>query len=465
MTFDEILAHVRELLQREGRVSYRALKRRFGLDDEYLEDLKAEIIDAQRLASDEDGKVLVWTGSVRTPPTPATGQRALALATAGEEVVLHALANVYLGIAYQAQGDYRRAIDCFSQTVASLEGARRRERFGQVFLPAVLSCCTLAWCHAELGTFAEGSALGDEGLQIAEAVAHPGSLMYASLGVGLLALRQGDLSRALPRLERALSLCQDADLPLFFPWTAAHLGAAYTRAGRVADAMPLLTQAMEQTTRMGMVFFQGGAARASGEQSGRRLLPRDAQSLAAAPGCRDDQPSGARQGPPSRGGRAGGGQDRRGAAVCGGVDQDGAGVRMVPAVGGPRCRGDRPVAPTRTPAPTGDSHHAARLADGAAGSPGDREGPGATWGDAGARVCLRPAAGCLSMGRGYLATGAAAVGGGGVPVPAGAAAAGDVSLQARPDPGCSLSVVAQEHTAAVPSAHCPGGGGTLSRAL
>src|SRR5438128_1287371 len=61
MTFDEVLAQVLELLQHEGRVSYRALKRRFALDDEYLEDLKAEIIDAKHLAADEDGKVLVWT--------------------------------------------------------------------------------------------------------------------------------------------------------------------------------------------------------------------------------------------------------------------------------------------------------------------------------------------------------------------------------------------------------------------
>ena len=44
MTFDEILTQVLELLRREGRVSYRALKRRFDLDDDYLEDLKAEII-------------------------------------------------------------------------------------------------------------------------------------------------------------------------------------------------------------------------------------------------------------------------------------------------------------------------------------------------------------------------------------------------------------------------------------
>jgi class 3 adenylate cyclase/tetratricopeptide (TPR) repeat protein len=63
MTFGEILAQVLDLLQRERRISYRALKRRFSLDDEYLEDLKAEIIDAKQLAIDENGTVLVWTGA------------------------------------------------------------------------------------------------------------------------------------------------------------------------------------------------------------------------------------------------------------------------------------------------------------------------------------------------------------------------------------------------------------------
>ena len=62
MTFDEVLAQVLELLQREGWVSYRALRLRCNLDDEYLEGLKDELIVAKRLAVDEDGKVLVWVG-------------------------------------------------------------------------------------------------------------------------------------------------------------------------------------------------------------------------------------------------------------------------------------------------------------------------------------------------------------------------------------------------------------------
>jgi tetratricopeptide (TPR) repeat protein len=186
----------------------------------------------------------------------ATSQHALALAMADVDVVLHALANERLGYAYEAQGYYRRAIDCFGQTVASLEGPRRHERFGQVFLPAVGSRAYLAGCHAELGMFAEGRAHGAEGLRIAEAVAHPTSLMYAYYGMGLLALRQGDLPRALPLLIRAVAICQEVDLPAYFPRMAAALGEAYTLGGRVADAVPLLTQAMEQTTATNLVTLQ-----------------------------------------------------------------------------------------------------------------------------------------------------------------------------------------------------------------
>ena len=63
MTFDDILEQVITLLKRQGRVSYPALKIRFSLDDEYLEALKAEIIEAQQLATDENGRVLVWVGN------------------------------------------------------------------------------------------------------------------------------------------------------------------------------------------------------------------------------------------------------------------------------------------------------------------------------------------------------------------------------------------------------------------
>jgi hypothetical protein len=96
MGFYEVLDQVVALLRQRGRVTYRALKREFQLDDAFLEDLKDELITAQHLAVDERGAVLVWTGTAGltstsvgessephavaitaspTPPQPAEAER------------------------------------------------------------------------------------------------------------------------------------------------------------------------------------------------------------------------------------------------------------------------------------------------------------------------------------------------------------------------------------------------------
>src|SRR5215813_5327575 len=71
MTFEEILDQAIAMLQRRGRLTYGALKRQFHLDDAYLEDLQEELIEGQRLALDEQGKVLVWMGEREPGATPA----------------------------------------------------------------------------------------------------------------------------------------------------------------------------------------------------------------------------------------------------------------------------------------------------------------------------------------------------------------------------------------------------------
>jgi TOMM system kinase/cyclase fusion protein len=70
MDFYALLDQVVDLLRSRGRVSYQALKRQFDLDDAYLDDLKAEIIEVQQLAADQDGTMLVWTGDGGALPEP-----------------------------------------------------------------------------------------------------------------------------------------------------------------------------------------------------------------------------------------------------------------------------------------------------------------------------------------------------------------------------------------------------------
>ena len=71
MTFEEILNQAMALLQRQGRVSYRALKRQFDLDEAYVEDLKLELIEVHQVAVDQDNTMLVWVGGAAAPPPAA----------------------------------------------------------------------------------------------------------------------------------------------------------------------------------------------------------------------------------------------------------------------------------------------------------------------------------------------------------------------------------------------------------
>jgi tetratricopeptide (TPR) repeat protein len=166
------------------------------------------------------------------------------------------------------------------QIVSSLDEARHRECLSHVLLPAVNARANLAACHAELGRFPEGHVLGEEGVRIAEAVVHPASLICAYWGVGLLALRQGHLPSVLPSLERAMGMCQDADLSGWFPRIASLVGSAYALAGRVADAVPLLTQALDQTLAEGTAEHQVFYTLSLGEGQVLAGRLKEAQALA-----------------------------------------------------------------------------------------------------------------------------------------------------------------------------------------
>src|SRR6266849_953228 len=63
MTFEELLDQVLDMLQRRGRVSYRAVQRQFDLDDATLEDVKAELLYAHPELVADEGRGLVWTGA------------------------------------------------------------------------------------------------------------------------------------------------------------------------------------------------------------------------------------------------------------------------------------------------------------------------------------------------------------------------------------------------------------------
>ena len=143
MQFYEVLAQVIELLQRQGRVSYRALKRQFDLDNDYLEDLKAEIIKAKRLAVDEDGDVLVWTGSTALPAAsgPATDPERTPLSYTPSH-----LTEKILEARVSLEGERKQVTALFADLKGSMELLADRREEAHTFAERAL---TLARAHQE----------------------------------------------------------------------------------------------------------------------------------------------------------------------------------------------------------------------------------------------------------------------------------------------------------------------------
>jgi tetratricopeptide (TPR) repeat protein len=185
----------------------------------------------------------------------AAGQRALALATTSGAFDVQILAQTTLSLPYSAVGDFGQALDFARRGMVLLTGERRYARYGQFGPPfGVISRGMVVWSLAEMGGFAEGAGVGEEAVQLAEAVEQPYSMAIALMWVGLLSCRQGVLHQAIPVLERGLAFCQTANYPIFFPLIASVLGTAYALAGHAAEALPLLEQLLERVASGGRVF-------------------------------------------------------------------------------------------------------------------------------------------------------------------------------------------------------------------
>ncbi len=85
LSFEQCLTETIEMLRRQKRMSYRALKRQFGIDDEFVADLKSEIVEVLELAVDHEGRMLVWKDgkpAAAAPEEPAPARSSAQLAGA-----------------------------------------------------------------------------------------------------------------------------------------------------------------------------------------------------------------------------------------------------------------------------------------------------------------------------------------------------------------------------------------------
>jgi class 3 adenylate cyclase/tetratricopeptide (TPR) repeat protein len=191
------------------------------------------------------------------------------------------ITNLRLGQAHHSLGQYARAMETLRKNVELVSGDLLYDPCSMAGLPSVFSRAWLALCMAERGEFAEGLVLGEEALQIAE-TGDPGfSLLVGCAGLGNVCVARGDFEGAITVLERGLSREPDEQGARAWPFVASALGVAYAYAGRVAEGLPLLEQAVERAAAMKLKANQSLRLARLAEAHLRAGRPESAFPLAA----------------------------------------------------------------------------------------------------------------------------------------------------------------------------------------
>ena len=221
--------------------------------------------DAERLADAlDDQRRLAWVSVYMSQycwvtghlaEARAFGERAGAIAETLADSGLRAVSNYYAGAACFGSTDYRDAEGFLHTALRSLEGDLSRERFGLAGFPSVMARWLLASSLAERGEFSEALVHGQEGLQIAEELRHPYSLILMCWGLALLYTLEEELNRAVVHLERALALCHDWTVPVLSPVTAGFLGYLQVLSGRVAEGLSTLEGGARDQEASGLALY------------------------------------------------------------------------------------------------------------------------------------------------------------------------------------------------------------------
>ncbi len=186
----------------------------------------------------------------------ASFHRALALSTSHKTFEVQLQANVLLGRIYEQVGNYHQGLEVTGRLMQLLESAPCDTSAGELALPSVSSRSIAARCHAEMGTFDTGKALGEVGVRIAETLDDAWNMVTAYIGLGHLFFCQGDVDQAIDVFERSLVVSQTSQILFFYPFITSELAVAYALVRRNAEAQRMFEQGVEHiSSKRPMAFF------------------------------------------------------------------------------------------------------------------------------------------------------------------------------------------------------------------
>jgi predicted ATPase/class 3 adenylate cyclase len=215
------------------------------------------------------------------------GERCLRIGDAAGDAALQALARGYLGYSCHAQGQYKRAESILRQNVGALETAPREGPGAQTGISFVTSSGWLAFTLAERGEFDAAESFVEKAQGAAEASGHAYTQTIGRTLAGLVWLRRGQISRALPLLQSSLDACREKGLDVWRPIPSSLLGLVCVLTGRSEEGLKLLEDGVRLTEELGVRAYLalwtinlGDGLLAAGEIDRARAVAQQALELA-----------------------------------------------------------------------------------------------------------------------------------------------------------------------------------------
>ena len=193
------------------------------------------------------------------------GERCLTIAERLGDRVLVSVARRYMGHAYHAQGQARRAIRTLQDNAEAMASEVAREPSTAAIIAYVSTCAWLAFSLADLGEFEEAETWADRARAEAEARRHPYSEAIALTFSGQVATLRGQLERAVVPLSRALQICRDSSLTVWQAIPAALLGQCLVTLDRKEDGLALLEEGVRLSDEVGVKAYLSRWATLLGE--------------------------------------------------------------------------------------------------------------------------------------------------------------------------------------------------------
>jgi class 3 adenylate cyclase/tetratricopeptide (TPR) repeat protein len=167
-----------------------------------------------------------------------TGTRALEIAARLGDLRLRILATTHLAQAHQFRGDFERAVELATDSLAMLPVDWVYESLGNSTISMSVFCrFWVVHSLAELGRFAEAAPHEAELLRLAGPTQHPSTVAEAHNAAGMLHLRKGDWATARSELELSIAAYRTGNIALVLPGMVAASAWVLAQVGEASEAL------------------------------------------------------------------------------------------------------------------------------------------------------------------------------------------------------------------------------------